>query len=507
MDSKKIRKKAKKTIKNYYWSSLIVSFIVLIVVNGGYNYRTFIERPIKDINHVLILDSNLFNYDKIEKTFNSIGEKAKSYHPTKGVLSIFFNQIIGSGYIVLGIINTFLIFISHLALPNVILELIGLLFVLLLFVFVQNLIIVGKNRYYLEHHKYKKIYMDKLFFVYRVRRISNVAYIMLKKFIHNFLWFLTVFGGIYKYYEYFMIPYILAENPTINCKNAFKLSKEMMYKNKLRLLLLQIYIFPWEILGVLTFNLSNIFYFNIYKDSLYAEFYFDIRNKLLKNDEKYKNYFKDTLLDGPSVNDFYPSDKYFIKEPKKNRWMRLDYNTKYSINTLILFFFTCALIGWIWEISLNYIIGGYFVKKGSMYGPWLPIYGYGAVAIIVLLKKLRNNPFILFITSIGLCGIIEYFTGWYLETFHHMKWWDYTDYFLNVKGRICLEGLLIFGIAGVIFVYILAPLLNNIYAKISLKSKKIIATVLVIFYIIDLIFSTLKPNTIAGTTLFKLLFK
>ncbi len=505
MSNKSIRKKARKNVKKYYWSSLIVSFIMLILVNGGYNYYTVIEKPIKELGHTILIEKNIFIYDKIDKTFDRIEQKTKTYHPTKGVLSVFFNQIIGSGYIILGIINTLLIFMTHTSLPNLVIELLGILLVMLLYIFIQNVISVGKNRYYLEHYKYKKSYIDKLFFVYRVKKTINVSYIMLLKTIYNVLWYLTIFGGIYKYYEYFMIPYILAENPKIKPKDAFLLSKDMMNGNKLNLLKTQILLLPYYIVGILTFNLSNIFYFNIYKESLYAGIYFNIREKLLKKNVNYREYFKDELLDKGNLNESYPSDLYFIKEPKKNKWLRLDYNVKYSLEILILLFFSCALIGFIWEVLLNYIVNGFYMKKGSMHGPWIPIYGYGALAILILLGKLKDKPLKLFLSSIGLCGIIEYFTGWYLEVFHHMKWWDYTDYFLNIKGRICLEGLLIFGIAGIIFVYVLAPLLNNIFNKLSKKTRWIIASILVGLYLIDLVLSTITPNIEAGITLFKIL--
>ena len=81
-----------------------------------------------------------------------------------------------------------------------------------------------------------------------------------------------------------------------------------------------------------------------------------------------------------------------------------------------------------------------------------------------------------------------------------MKWWDYSGYFLNFQGRICLEGLIVFGLAGCSCTYFIAPLLDNLYKKIKPKLKKIIAIFLVLLYICDLVISTISPNTGRGIT-------
>ena len=94
-----------------------------------------------------------------------------------------------------------------------------------------------------------------------------------------------------------------------------------------------------------------------------------------------------------------------------------------------------------------------------LYGPWLPIYGSGGIMILLLLKKLRTNPVKEFFSAVLLCGIIEYMTSWYLEiTNDGMKWWDYSGYLLNLNGRVCAEGLIVFGIGAMFTVYFAAPM-------------------------------------------------
>ncbi len=87
----------------------------------------------------------------------------------------------------------------------------------------------------------------------------------------------------------------------------------------------------------------------------------------------------------------------------------------------------------------------------------------------------------------------------YLETFKHLKYWDYSGYFLNLDGRICLEGLIVFGLGGCGFTYIFAPVLDNIFNTWNISIKRIISVVLIILFLIDFSYSTfVKPNTGKG---------
>ena len=93
---------------------------------------------------------------------------------------------------------------------------------------------------------------------------------------------------------------------------------------------------------------------------------------------------------------------------------------------------------------------------------------------------------------------IEYGTAFFLETFRHLKYWDYTGYFLNINGRVCLEGLLVFGLGGCGFTYILAPILGNLYQKLSSKVSIGLCVILISFFAIDFVYSSFYPNTGTG---------
>ena len=99
-----------------------------------------------------------------------------------------------------------------------------------------------------------------------------------------------------------------------------------------------------------------------------------------------------------------------------------------------------------------------------------------------------------------LCGIVEYTGGWLLETFKGLKYWDYSTYFFNIQGRVCLECLLVFGLGGCGFMYILAPICDNLLNKIALKYRMYIAVILVGLFGFDFIYSTIHPNAGEGIT-------
>lgn len=119
--------------------------------------------------------------------------------------------------------------------------------------------------------------------------------------------------------------------------------------------------------------------------------------------------------------------------------------------TMVMIFFSMSVTGWLWEVCLHLVSDRAFVNRGVLHGPWLPIYGFGSVAILIFLGKLRERPVAEFLSILFLCGSIEYIVSWLLEHIYGgMKWWDYSDYFLNLNGRICVEGLLVFGIGGML---------------------------------------------------------
>lgn len=165
-----------------------------------------------------------------------------------------------------------------------------------------------------------------------------------------------------------------------------------------------------------------------------------------------------------------------------------------NLLTTNLLFFIFSFIGYLWETFLFFIKKRRFVNRGFLKGPWLPIYGYGMILILIILSKYMNKPFLLFILIIVLCGVVEYLTSFLLEVFFRKKWWDYSNSFLNINGRVCFTGLLFFGIGGIICTYFITPYLIIKISNISNSIKKVIVFLLVTLYVIDNYYSVKKPN-------------
>lgn len=177
-----------------------------------------------------------------------------------------------------------------------------------------------------------------------------------------------------------------------------------------------------------------------------------------------------------------------------------DYHRKYAITSIILMFFIFALIGWLWEVAIHVVEDGKLVNRGALHGPWLPIYGAGGVLGVILLRKFVDRPVLTFFLVVTVCSVVEYATSWYLETYKHIQYWNYDGYFMNLNGRICLEGALIFGFAGCAGIYILAPFFDDQIKKIPPKVRLSICIILVTAIAADFLYSREHPNKGEGIT-------
>ena len=490
MNIKELKKEARKNLKRNFLRTILVTFIAGIIINGGYNYSTYIYDNTNIMNKGYTYIKT--NYEALK---NVISNFTNDGYEARGVIAPLVNNITENRSITVGFINTVnnLIFGNNLSnQTTIILVFMASVFI---YVFIQNVFKVGKNRYFLEQRRYKNTKIEKILFPYQISRAWHIAYVSFYKSLYQVLWIPTIVGGIIKHYEYKMIPYILAENPNVSKEEAFKLSKELSNGYKLEMVKLDLSLIGWYVLQIMTFGISSVFYFNSYKECIYSELYMSLRKNKYN---EYKNIFNDQYLDIDEFeNKSYPMDKYSIKVNKK---YNIDYMRKYKITTYILLFFTFSFAGWIWEVLLGIFETGVFVNRGALHGPWLPIYGTGCVITLIALKPLRKHPVLFFIGAMLLCGTIEYGTAWFLETFKNLRWWSYDGYFLNLQGRICLEGLLVFGLASTANTYFLAPFMDNIYSKIPHKLSIILCIILVTIYGIDFIYSQDHPNTGYGVS-------
>lgn len=112
-----------------------------------------------------------------------------------------------------------------------------------------------------------------------------------------------------------------------------------------------------------------------------------------------------------------------------------------NVFTYFMLFFIYAILGWIIETTLVSIEKRKFVNRGFLIGPYCPIYGFGGLAITILLKNYTKDPIVLFLMAVIICGTLEYFTSYIMEKIFKARWWDYSAKKYNINGRICLENL------------------------------------------------------------------
>lgn len=154
-----------------------------------------------------------------------------------------------------------------------------------------------------------------------------------------------------------------------------------------------------------------------------------------------------------------------------------------------IIFIIYSFIGWSIEVIGKLIEKHRFINRGFLIGPICPIYGFGCLAIILLLSKYKSDPIILFFMAIIICSIIEYLTSYIMEKMFHVRWWDYTRRKFNINGRICAETMIPFGILGCFVLYIVNPFFNSILSKISVNNLNVIALIIFVIYLIDNILS------------------
>ena len=188
------------------------------------------------------------------------------------------------------------------------------------------------------------------------------------------------------------------------------------------------------------------------------------------------------------------------KKKKKNKDKPVSYNwlRTYTVWNVLAMFLLFCFVGWAWEVGLHIFRDGVFVNRGTLHGPWLPIYGAGGALIIVLLSAFRKNPIAEIILTVVVCGLTEYLSAKIIEDGSLTRYWNYKGYFLNLDGRICFEGMLIFAVMGMVAVYLAAPAIDNLLSKAPTKIFVPIVVVLMATFVADFIYSHDHPNGGAG---------
>lgn len=171
-----------------------------------------------------------------------------------------------------------------------------------------------------------------------------------------------------------------------------------------------------------------------------------------------------------------------ITEAKEQRANQLCY--------LFLIFLTGCLVGWIYEEFFYWATEGLLRNRGILYGPWLPIYGVGALAIYAM-KPVKKQPVLLFLLCAAVSGIVEYIIGYAGLHLLGLRLWDYRGLLLNIDGIICLRSVLSFALMGLVFHYWLEPAAERMVKKMNPHTIRSVCLLLLLLFLADCVLSTL----------------
>ena len=163
-----------------------------------------------------------------------------------------------------------------------------------------------------------------------------------------------------------------------------------------------------------------------------------------------------------------------------------------SLVDYCLLFFAYAFLGWCIEVTLKYLQYHRFINRGFLTGPWLPIYGSGAVLITFSLQNLASFERAIgttFAVSFLLCGVLEYMASYVMEKRFHARWWDYSQKPMNLHGRIWIGNLVLFGLGGVLIIHVIDPVLFLLFGRMRFLTKEILAGCLSVVFVSDYVVS------------------
>lgn len=164
--------------------------------------------------------------------------------------------------------------------------------------------------------------------------------------------------------------------------------------------------------------------------------------------------------------------------------------------TLFMYFLIFAFIGWIIETLYSVYELGHFTKRGFLYGPLCPIYGWGALILIMFFTKYKRKSIKLFFYAAVIFSIFEYAVGYGMDALFAAKWWDYSNEFFNLNGRISIFYSFVWGIAAILFINHIYPFfrkkLNIILSKIPYKVQVYALYIFSAILLIDTVMSFIR---------------
>ena len=167
-----------------------------------------------------------------------------------------------------------------------------------------------------------------------------------------------------------------------------------------------------------------------------------------------------------------------------------------SVFSLLSYFIIYSFLGWILESVFRSFCEKRIINTGFLIGPFCPIYGSGALIMLLTMGQLKGNYVLIFVISVLMLTFWEYIVGVFLEKVFKTKYWDYSDHKIQFQGRICLTNSIAWGFLGVGFINIIHPFLISVLDIINPEVFKIIIYTATGIVILDTIVSIIKVKHI-----------
>lgn len=172
---------------------------------------------------------------------------------------------------------------------------------------------------------------------------------------------------------------------------------------------------------------------------------------------------------------------------------------KQQIFLILAYFIIYSVLGWIIESIYRSICERKVINTGFLKGPFCPIYGIGAVIMILFLQSFSSNIFLLFIISMLVLTLWEYIVAIILEKTFHIKYWDYSKNKFNFQGRICLLNSIYWGILGVVFIRIIHPFIESKILLIPELALQISVSIIIVIVLADAINTIIRVKNLRTT--------
>lgn len=164
---------------------------------------------------------------------------------------------------------------------------------------------------------------------------------------------------------------------------------------------------------------------------------------------------------------------------------KLKLKTYQKVGVVLLILVFSGFAGWLWEFFLQEIDGGFrhlYVKGGNLL-PWISLYAYGALIVVLLTRKIKRYPWAVFVVSVVATGLVEWFAGWIVyECCGGVRYWNYADRWWgvgNIDGFVCPASVTVFGLASLVLVYCLVPICIYMAQRMS---KRVFLTLAIVLF-------------------------